>query len=471
MNHPPNNNNINININADNDNRVFLRRRRWRQRREDEAEEVGDNAVAAAIEAAIDGANNNNNEDEDDNDGHGGDDDDEDEDEDIFDPAEMEQICTEAMTLLQNRLNFPSKLRDRTIVRFAQQFINNVKEDIHETITDTRTVDEGYDGLDSDRDSEEEVATAIRCCPEVLTRRDDRFGWYPIQCSMCMIDEGNKVVCNLKAVSFVPLFARLAIEFRSFDETERGGLLVEDGEGDNVLQDLLNSSSNLSLDDHRHQHVDTTVVAVLIRLRRSGYLVQEDIQQYYLMHQLCQATHLPEQRFRFMTEWCPSALLRTNLSGELPFHWGTHNIRKFRVVLDGYFRFYPRWKGINALFTIDNDGDTPFLLACEELTHSKVMEVVEELLVRYTANNGRVNTNYNTNNGNAMILAASDDTISLDGLFFLIRRQPDSMLSMLRHRNNNNNDRINTNNTGNTDNGSNDNHNNGSESTRKRKRN
>ena len=99
------------------------------------------------------------------------------------------------------------------------------------------------------------------------------------------------------------------------------------------------------------------------------------------------------------------------------------------------------------------------------------MEVVEELLVRYTANNGRVNTNYNTNNGNAMILAASDDTISLDGLFFLIRRQPDSMLSMLRHRNNNNNDRINTNNTGNTDNGSNDNHNNGSESTRKRKRN
>jgi len=44
-----------------------------------------------------------------------------------------------------------------------------------------------------------------------------------------------------------------------------------------------------------------------------------------------------------------------------------------------------------------------------------------------------------------MILAASEDTMSLDGLFFLIRRQPDTMLSMLRHRNNNNNHIVNRN--------------------------
>ena len=37
-------------------------------------------------------------------------------------------------------------------------------------------------GLDSERDTEEEVATALRCCPEVLTRRDERFGYYPITC-------------------------------------------------------------------------------------------------------------------------------------------------------------------------------------------------------------------------------------------------------------------------------------------------
>ena len=135
MNHPPNNDNDN----ADN------------------------GAVAPGIAAAVD-----------DHDGDGDDDDDNDDD-DVLDPAEIEQICTEAMTLLQNRLNFHSKLRDRTMVRFAQQFIRNVKNDIHQTITDSRTIEEGYDGLDNEKDTEEEVEKAIRSCPEVLTQRHERF--------------------------------------------------------------------------------------------------------------------------------------------------------------------------------------------------------------------------------------------------------------------------------------------------------
>ena len=59
------------------------------------------------------------------------DDDDEEEEEDMFDPAEIEQICTAAMTLIQNRSNLPSRFRDRTMVRVAQQFIHSVKDDIH----------------------------------------------------------------------------------------------------------------------------------------------------------------------------------------------------------------------------------------------------------------------------------------------------------------------------------------------------
>ena len=93
-----------------------------------------------------------------------------------------EAICQEAITLLQNRLTFYSRLRDRTMVRFARQFIRNVKEDIYQTITDTRPINEGYDGLDSERDTEDEVERAIRCCPEVLTRRDARFGFNLFRC-------------------------------------------------------------------------------------------------------------------------------------------------------------------------------------------------------------------------------------------------------------------------------------------------
>ena len=105
-----------------------------------------------------------------------------DEDQDEEDVDADEAICQEAITLLQNRLTFYSRLRDRTMVRFARQFIRNVKEDIYQTITDTRPINEGYDGLDSERDTEDEVERAIRCCPEVLTRRDARFGFNLFRC-------------------------------------------------------------------------------------------------------------------------------------------------------------------------------------------------------------------------------------------------------------------------------------------------
>jgi hypothetical protein len=216
-------------------------------------------------------------------------------------------------------------------------------------------------------------------------------------------------------------------------------------------------SSHASFDEEHHERVDTSFLAVLIRLRRLGYLLKNDIQHYNLVHCVCRDSVFPEQRFRFLTEWDPASLLqideygslplhriteflRTNANNELPFHWVADTLRQFQVLLDAYFRYYPRWKGIKALFTLNNVGETPFEFACKTLTQPRVMEVVEEILSRYITNTGLVNTTTaNNNNGNAMLLAASEDTMSLDGLFFLIRRQPDTMLSMLRHRNKNSN--------------------------------
>ena len=400
---------------------------------EDEDEE-NEEAVVAGINNDDDAAANNVDDDDDEDDEAEDEDDDEDSDVDdvatldVLDPAEREQICQEAMAMLQTKLNLPSPLRDRLIVRLAaQQFINNVKDDIHKLLTNLDIKEEGYDGLDSERDTEQEVETAIRCDPDVLTRRDAYFGMlYPIRCltTMRYNNDDKTSAFNLKAVAFVPLFARLAVEFHSFDETERGGLLVESPDGNNNLHNLVHSS-NSSFDDPYHQRVDTTLLAVLIRLRQSGYLVHEDIEQYELVHTMCRLTYLSERRFRFMTEWCPSSLLRTDVQNRLPFHWGAHNIRKFRVLLEAYFRYYPKWKGLHALFSIDNDGWTPFQLACNKFTHTKVMEVVEDSLVWYS-------TNESVDSNNALILAAIGDTISLDGVYFIIRRQPDKMLSMLR---------------------------------------
>ena len=266
MNNPPNNDNNNDNGNADND-------------------------AAAPVIAAV---------------AEDGDHDDDEEEEEMFDPAEIEQICTEAMTLLQNRSKLPSRLRDRTMVRFAQQFIKNVKEDIHKMLTDTRLEEEGYDGLDSERDTDEEVATAICCCPDVLSRRDERFGFNPIQCVTFMQNEDyTKKLCNVKAVSFVPLFVQLAMEFNSFSNEERGGLLIDNSGGNNILHDLVSTSHNSCCDEEHQQRVDTTFLAVLIRLRRSGYFLKNDIQHCGLVHKVVQYYYFPERRFRFLTEWDP----------------------------------------------------------------------------------------------------------------------------------------------------------------------
>ncbi|OEU10321.1 hypothetical protein FRACYDRAFT_247291 [Fragilariopsis cylindrus CCMP1102] len=82
----------------------------------------------------------------------------------------------------------------------------------------------------SDRDTEAEVETALRVFPEVLSRRGGPD--------------------NVKAVSFIPLVARLALGFGLFEEKERGGLLLEDEKGDNILQLLV------------HQDVDDTYLNV-----------------------------------------------------------------------------------------------------------------------------------------------------------------------------------------------------------------
>ena len=57
-------------------------------------------------------------------------------------------------------------------------YSQNVKEDSHNTITDTRLIEDGYNGFDSKKDTDEEMATASRCGPDVFTRREERLQVY-----------------------------------------------------------------------------------------------------------------------------------------------------------------------------------------------------------------------------------------------------------------------------------------------------
>ena len=85
-------------------------------------------------------------------------DNDDDDDRGIFDPAKTEQIRTGAISILQNRVNFPSRLRDRSIIRFAHQFITNVDAVVYD---DDDQVDNNEDNADNDGDDDDDSFTSV----------------------------------------------------------------------------------------------------------------------------------------------------------------------------------------------------------------------------------------------------------------------------------------------------------------------
>jgi hypothetical protein len=157
---------------------------------------------------------------------------------------------------------------------------------------------------------------------------------------------------------------RLAIELGSFEERYRGGLLCKDNDGDNVLEDLMNSDtkewvtfSDVIYENQRrdyHEHNDDKYFQVLVQLRKMGLFKKEDIQEYNLLNKLCSTGYFfPDKRFRLLVEWDPIALIQPNDDdGYLPLHyaaWFT-SIRGFQIVLEYGIRYYPKKIGIRLLF-------------------------------------------------------------------------------------------------------------------------
>jgi hypothetical protein len=99
----------------------------------------------------------------------------------------------------------------------------------------------------------------------------------------------------LKAVLFVPIVARLAIElgvsFVGEEEIQRGGLLTVDFQisGRNVLQLLMMNYHFINQDNNTEHHrlIDNVFLTVMIRLREMGLLKKEDICDYELVSWIC----------------------------------------------------------------------------------------------------------------------------------------------------------------------------------------
>ena len=128
----------------------------------------------------------------------------------------------------------------------------------------------------------------------------------------------------------------------------------------------------------------------------------------------------------------PTSLISINNDGDLPLHVAAtdvDSIELFRHVFDTGMRYFPHKIGLSLLFRKDHNGETPLELACGKncRRRNEVMDAVEATLAQYSSHSSTTPLNIR----DALILAAIDERIHLNGLYFLMRRQPDTMLGML----------------------------------------
>ena len=376
---------------------------------------------------------------------------------------------------------FPTRQREEKIPQLATDFLSGLKQDIHQMITDLRTGDD-YRGLDSNRDTEAEVETALRFFPKNLSRlvhvrphREDAECPPILFLSFVFDNETESIVYNAKGAPFIPLFARLGNEFDWNFLDYEGGILFRYA-GKNIIQRLVDCSSLLSHDhDDKEEQVrtiDDMSLRVMIRLRQMNLLKVEHIEEYGLVMELCR--HLTcncfmERCFRFLVEWDPNSLLWWDGErGFLPLHWAASTVTEksfeiFRTVFMYGIRYFPTEFGIQLLFQKSNDERTPLQIAFKayqetndehfvqveaERKDSGVPSTPDQLLAeaRYkqrcqrkrrimnvvedTLNNSDVPLNVT----DAFKSAILDEYIHFDCVYILLRREPNIIMNLLASR-------------------------------------
>ncbi|OEU14506.1 hypothetical protein FRACYDRAFT_241053 [Fragilariopsis cylindrus CCMP1102] len=351
--------------------------------------------------------------------------------------------------MLQRKEQYHKRTRKQIDV-LVEEFLIDIKDDIFDMLCDNNNNSENYyGGLDSDRDTEEEVETTIMLFPEILSLKSTNEnkncygpGYYPIQCLTFRYMGLFQLECNLKAVSFIPLLARLATKFGQFMDEQRSGLLSTDGKI-NVLRDLVRTDTEHYNRDH-HELVDTKYLIVMKKLRQMGYLKKEDIRRYDILDTLWDDHILAEKRLRFLVEWDPSSLLQSDKVDNIPLHDAALNlsIQPFQIVFKYGLLYFPKKKGICLLFQNNRNSTTPFQHACSIFGQDEVMTVVEDTLLDYQRSSSHDDSNNAEpyNGVDALIMAAIDESVHLDCVYFLLRRQPDVLVKLLSQSSSSNDD-------------------------------
>jgi hypothetical protein len=319
--------------------------------------------------------------------------------------AEREHRKLEILTRVNE---FPVPLRE-TIERWKEEDTESFLTIIEERLIDLLYGIKG-NGLDCDRDTHEEVETAIRFFPQVLCER--YWGTHPPIYAQ---------LAYFKSVSFIPLLARLGIELNQFQKEERGGLCYRRW---NVFRSLVNTDCRKwydTNDEYQQRLIDENYVAVLKSLGEMGLLQRQDVQNEDLFWELSLNKSLPERKFRYLVDFDPSCFYDRRPSTIYKILFQYDDVEVFRMAFQLGMLHFPTQVGF--LFFLDrHDGCTPFDRACYEYGSDTVTKIVGDVLVESNdCNNG---SDGEINKMKALIWAATNSNVHLDGVYFLLRRDP-----------------------------------------------
>ena len=252
--------------------------------------------------------------------------------------------------------------------------------------------------------SEDDIRTLVQCVPGTLSIKDD-CGEFPIY---------NASFSWGKRVSCVPMLAEEGMKHNVGGDGMRGGLLCEsEDSAETPLTEI--ACNNPNQYDADYAMYDLFRLDIIKRLREMGLLKKEDIRKYNLLWDSCY--DCSSQRFNYFADWDPSVLKEQQ--------WDQYSA--FQLALSATLRHYPRELGL--LLLKDDEGETSFQMARNQFGKEIAWKAIKECLDESSGGSNILEKDPQTNMYPFMFAAAGGDTSELDLVYYLVRRNPLSLLS------------------------------------------
>lgn len=341
----------------------------------------------------------------------------------VVSPNTPEECWEKARLIIEHKSEFPSTLRpviSNAALRFHSSigFLSQLDIAVivffaNECVLDGTTSFE-WQGRDNEVDTDEEVELLIRLFPRVLTEKvivaDTNMkyvlvNYFPNPVASLLFQE--------KVASFFPLFAELGIEVDRFKEEDRFSM--------NNLFGFLQSNSK-------------DFLSVMKKLKEKGLVEKNDTCALMLSLFSGRYDKFPhdffETNLRFLIDWNPNILVKCGrpinlLHTYAYFQHCEKDVRIFEVIIELGMSHYPWELGFvfHKITTMENSSHRTFFEIASIHGPEWIKDTVRDKILRTV---GETNT---TKLQDLVISAATNDEISLDGLYTLIRYDPMTLSS------------------------------------------